>query len=175
MQEGIRPKSIKKNYVLTLVYEMFSLLASLVTVPHISRVFGADGVGVYSFTETIAKYFIIFGNLGIATYGQMCIAECRDDVRRLSHVFAELWSLRMISMLVSLGAYLLIALNSRMYRTEMLLQSIMVVAAAFDLTWLFRGVEDFSQIVYRNLLVKAMNSSDKDYTLQSVYDSAPQI
>ena len=26
-----------------------------------------------------------------------------------------------------------------------------------------------------DLLVKAMNSSDKDYTLQSVYDSAPQI
>lgn len=152
----IQPKSIKLNYMITLAYEAFSLLVSLVTVPYVSRVFTPQEIGVYSFSETIAQYFIIFGNLGIATYGQIVIAKRRDDVAEMSKAFAELWALRLCTMLLSFGVFMLAAFNGGRYRTALLIQGLLVFGAAFDLTWLFRGIENFSLVVTRNIVVKVL-------------------
>ena len=57
---AIKPKSIKVNYIFNLAYEVFALLTPLITTPYVSRVLGADGVGIYSYTNSIAQYFILF-------------------------------------------------------------------------------------------------------------------
>lgn len=38
--------------------------------PYVSGVLHADGVGVYSYTYTIATGFALFAALGVNTYGQ---------------------------------------------------------------------------------------------------------
>lgn len=154
--EIIKPQSIKKNYILSLIYEVFSLLTPLITAPYISRVLGAEGVGIFSYTDSIAQYFIMIGNLGIATYGQMEVARCRDDNDKLSRTFFELWILRIITMVISLICYIIIAFSSKRYQTELLISGISILAAALDLTWLFRGIENFSLIVVRNFVVKVI-------------------
>ncbi|MCD8158164.1 MAG: flippase [Clostridiales bacterium] len=151
---AIKPKSIKVNYIFNLVYEVFALLTPLITTPYISRVLGAEGVGVYSYTNSIAQYFILFGNLGVATYGQMQIAGCREDRKQTSRVFYELWILRALTMALSLGIYILIAFLTTEYREERLILGILLFASIFDMTWLFRGIEDFSKVVIRNFIVK---------------------
>lgn len=155
-KEGIKPKSIKLNYAYNLIYEIFALLTPLITTPYISRVLGADGVGIYSYTYAIAQYFVLFGNLGIATYGQMVIAGCREDREKTSKAFYELWILRFITMLVSLAIYMAVSFVSTEYKEARLLFGVLVFAAAFDLTWLFRGIEDFSKVVIRNIILKVV-------------------
>lgn len=147
-------KSIKTNYFYNLVYEVFALLVPLITTPYVSRVLGADGVGTYSFTYSIAQYFVIFGNLGVSTYGQMAIAAARNDRKKVSQIFYELWILRFFSMLFSLGIYLVVTFLSKEFREARLILSIFVFASIFDLTWLFRGIEDFARVVIRNFIIK---------------------
>lgn len=151
---GIKPKSIKLNYIYNLLYEAFALLTPLITTPYISRVLGAEGVGVYSYTYSIAQYFVLLGNLGVTTYGQMVIANCREDREKISRSFYELWILRLITMLISFGIYLTISLISTEYRSARIILGIYVLAAAFDLTWFFRGIEDFFKVMGRNFIVK---------------------
>ena len=43
--------SIKKNYIYNTLYEILAIIAPLITAPYVSRVFGADGVGIYSYTS----------------------------------------------------------------------------------------------------------------------------
>lgn len=56
-------KSIKKNYLYNLVYQVLILILPIVTTPYISRVLGAENVGIYSFTISIVTYFTLFGSL----------------------------------------------------------------------------------------------------------------
>lgn len=153
-EKEIQPKSITVNYVLSLLYEIFSLLTPLITAPYISRVLGAEAIGLYSYTDSIAQYFIIFGNLGITTYGQMEVARNRHDRNKLSQVFYELWIVRTCAMILSLVVYIAISFNSTEYRIAMLILGVLIVSSMFDLTWLFRGIEDFSKVVVRNIIIK---------------------
>ena len=151
---AIKPKSIKVNYIFNLAYEVFALLTPLITTPYVSRVLGADGVGIYSYTNSIAQYFILFGNLGIATYGQMQIAACREERKETSRVFYELWILRALTMAISLGIYMVVSFTATEYREACLIFGVIIFASIFDMTWLFRGIEDFSKVVIRNFIVK---------------------
>ena len=79
---------------MNLVCEVGSFLIVFITMPYISRVLGAEGVGIHSYTDSIAQYFNLFGNLGVLIYGQMEIAKCRYDKKLMSKTFYELCSLR---------------------------------------------------------------------------------
>ena len=55
-----------KNMVWNTTYQVLSLLIPLLTIPYVSRVLGTDGVGVYSYTYSIANYFVLFATHGMA-------------------------------------------------------------------------------------------------------------
>ena len=63
-------KSIAKNYIYNMVYQVLILVLPLVTTPYLSRVLGAEGIGIYGYTYSIVTYFLLFGSLGVAMYGQ---------------------------------------------------------------------------------------------------------
>ena len=71
--------SIKKNYIYNTLYEILAIIAPLITAPYVSRVFGADGVGIYSYTSAITAYFTMFSAMGIKSYGQREIAQHREN------------------------------------------------------------------------------------------------
>lgn len=156
MNRVVAIKSIKRNYILSLTYEIFSLLTPLITAPYISRVLGAEGVGVYSYTESIVHYFILFGNLGISAYGQMVIAGVRDNRKQLSKSFIELFLLRVNTMLVSLMVYLIFCLHMDEYRIALFILGFSIIAASFDLSWFYRGIENFTHVVMRNFIIKIL-------------------
>ena len=56
-------KDVKMNYVYNLLYQILVTLMPLITVPYLSRVLGADGIGIISFTESIVVYFVNYGML----------------------------------------------------------------------------------------------------------------
>ena len=63
-------KSLKKNYIYNLTYQILVMIVPLITTPYLSRVLGAESIGIYSYTLSITTYFILFGSLGVAMYGQ---------------------------------------------------------------------------------------------------------
>ena len=153
-EKGYKAKSVKTNYLYNLLFEIFAVLTPLVTTPYISRILGPDGVGIYSYTYSIAQYFVIFGNLGISIYGQMKIAEVRDDKYKASKVFYELGILRAVMLLCVTLLYLVTIYYSKEYKTARIILTMFIVSSAFDFSWFFRGIENFSKVVIRDILVK---------------------
>ena len=63
------PNSIKKNFAFNSAYQMLNVIVPLITTPYLSRTIGASGNGVFTYTQSIANYFVLFAQLGITNYG----------------------------------------------------------------------------------------------------------
>lgn len=150
-------KSVSKNYIYNLVYQILLMVIPLITTPYLSRVLGAENLGIYSYTLSIATYFVLFGSLGVALYGQREIAYVRDDKDKLSKTFFEILFFRFVSMAFSIFTfYLFFCLNGnyKVYYRILLLE---LVANSLDISWLFQGLEEFKKITGRNIVVKLIS------------------
>lgn len=148
-----KSKSVKKNYIFNLAYQLLALLIPLITTPYISRVLGAEGVGTYSFTTATVSYFILIANMGSNYYASREIAYYRDDVNERSKIFWEVIFYRLITTIISLIAYFIIIFHSK-YFAIYLVQSILIISVPFDVSWFFAGMEEFGVTVLRNIIVK---------------------
>ncbi len=149
---------IKKNYLYNVTYQILSLLVPLVTIPYVSRVLGANGVGIYSYTYSIAYYFVLFTQLGIENYGNRTIAKTRNNKKEMSKEFLSIVSIQMFLSVVMAILYLIYCLFiSNNDRTISLLQTIYIVSAGINISWFFFGLEKFKITVIRNALVKLLS------------------
>lgn len=82
-------KSITKNYIYNLSYQLLTLITPFITIPYLSRVLGPDGIGEYSFTFSVVTYFVLVANLGVSNYAQREIAYHQDDRLTQSRIFMK--------------------------------------------------------------------------------------
>ena len=87
--------SLKKNLGLQTAYQVLSLCVPLITAPYISRVLGADQLGIFSYTNSIIQYFMLFAMLGIIAYGTRSIASVRNDKEKLIEVFSSIYGMQL--------------------------------------------------------------------------------
>ena len=147
-------RSIEKNYIYNLSYQLLAMIVILISTPYLSRVLGTTGVGIFSYTYSIVTYFILIGSLGITMYGQREIAYVQDNIKKRSIVFFQLFLLKTITLLISIIIFSLLFWNSKKYGIYFRILDIELIANIFDITWFFQGLEDFKKIVIRNGIVK---------------------
>ena len=150
-------KSIAKNYIYNLIYQMLTILLPLITTPYLSRVLGAEPIGIYGYTISIVTYFILFGTLGISMYGQRQIAYLQQDKKERSKIFWEIIIIRTITLSISILLFYLVYGRSGEYAIYYRILIIQLVANLFDISWFFQGLEEFDKTVVRNLIVKLLS------------------
>lgn len=149
-------RKLRVNYIANLAYQLFSVIAPLITTPYVARVLQADGVGLYSYTYSIATGFVAVAQFGTVAYGQRQIAYNRDNVLERSRIFYNVFLLRLLTTAAALGVYFLIF--SRSDQFEMFaLQSLCIFAVAVDISWFFQGMEDFGTIAVRDVCTKIVS------------------
>lgn len=147
-------KSIAKNYTYNVIYQMLVMVIPLITTPYVSRVLGAEPIGIYSYTLSIATYFSLFGTLGVSMYGQREIAYVQDDKKKKSIIFWEINIIRFISMLISISIFYFSFVREGEYSFYYRILLIDLIASCFEITWFFNGMEEFKKTVIRNGIVK---------------------
>ena len=147
-------QSIKKNYILNTAYQILALLTPLITAPYISRVLGAEGVGIYSFTSSVAAVFSMFAMLGTTTYGQRAIAQIREDKKSLSRTFWEIECVSLIAMCASLVAWFVFILAYPSHKILFVILTLEILSSGADISWFYSGLERFTFIVFRNSAIK---------------------
>lgn len=153
-KEIIEMANIKKNFVYQTVYQIMSLILPLITSPILARTLGAEGLGTYSYINTIVSYFILAANLGMYKYGIRSIAAVRDDKERLNSVFWEIWNLhKMISILIGI-VYVGIGLTLKEYRLYYMIMFLSYIGGVININWLFFGIEEFKKIAIRDMIIK---------------------
>ena len=149
-------KSIMKNYIYNLSYQILTLILPIVTTPYLARVLGATGVGIYGYTFSICTYFNLFGSLGVALYGQREIAYNQENKTKRKKIFYEIIALRFITMTISILIYALCFMRKGEYSIYYRILVLELLATAFDISWFFQGLEEFKKTVIRNILVRVV-------------------
>lgn len=62
-------------------------------------------LGIYSYTNSIAYYFVMFALLGVANYGSRTIAAVSASIEKRSKVFGEIYGFQLIMGIVMTAFY----------------------------------------------------------------------
>lgn len=149
---------MKKNFIYNIVYQILILILPLITVPYVSRTLGADGVGIYSYTYSIAYYFMIIGMLGLNNYGNRTIAKVRNDKEELSKEFFGIYAFQLITTMTMVVCYLgYILIFDNPYKNIAIIQIMYVISTVFDINWFYFGIEKFKLTITRNTIIKVVS------------------
>lgn len=148
-----------KNFLYNASYQLLVIILPLITVPYVSNILGAEGIGNYAFTYANMQYFVIFGMVGITLYGNRQIAYVREDKENLKNTFYSIYTLQLITTTISFVLYLIFTLvfNNGDYKWLYIVQGINIIASMADISWLFMGLEQFKKTVVRNTVVKLVS------------------
>ncbi len=152
-------KSVKRNYIYNLIYQIFLLIVPIAVTPYLSRVLGPEGNGQYSFTYSIVNFFVLAAALGFGYYAQREVAKHQDDKAAQTIIFWEILIVRFFSVGISVAISVILSVTGvyGSYTVLMWWWTILIVAQEFDITFLLQGNEEFAKIAIRNVLVKIVS------------------
>ena len=131
-------KSVKKNYIYNMLYQLLIIILPIITTPYLARILGSEGNGIYSYTISIVTYFILLGSLGVSMYGEREIAYVQNDKIKRSKVFFELFIFRFITMTLSAIIFYICFARSGEYATYYKILLLEMLANCFDISWFYQ-------------------------------------
>lgn len=148
--------SFKRNVIFQTGYQVLATALPLITTPYVSRVFGANGLGEYSYALNISSYFMTFAMLGFNNYGSKAIAACRHDKSQMEKTYSGIRKLQIITSLMALIVYTLgvLFLCDGSNRQMFLIQGLWIVDCFININWFFWGIEEVKLTVTRNFVIK---------------------
>lgn len=155
MKKNIQP-NIKKNFAYNTFYNVLCLITPFITSPYVSRVLGSSGVGIYSYTNSISAFFIMFAGLGVASYGEREIARNRDDINKRSKLFYEIELLVVLTTSVTTIVWLILAFFYKEYSLYLFILTIHVFGTAFNITWFFGGLEQYQYVIKKDSICRLL-------------------
>lgn len=147
-------KSIKKNSILNIVKTCSSIVFPLITFPYVSRVLLPDNIGKVNFAQSYVSYFTLIAGLGLSTHAIRECAVAKNDKNELSKIASELFSINIITTLISyviLFFTLIFMKNLSGYKELILIESVVIMATTFGADWLNSAMEDYFYITIRTI------------------------
>lgn len=155
----MKNNSILSNYIYNFAFQVLAILVPLITTPYISRVLGAENIGIYSYTSSLSNFFLMFASLGLISYGAREIARVREEKTDRSKIFWELVLFKIVAVIFSyLAFFAFFQICEKAYVKFYLILSLDFITSLLDLNWYYRGMEMFKQLSIRNSLVKIIGT-----------------
>lgn len=151
-------KTIAKNFLYTTFYKILRIILPLVTVPYVTRVLGAEKLGVYDYTYSIVLYFQMFAFLGFENYGSRLVAEHSKNKEKLDKAFSAAYHFQLIFSFLALLGYLVYL---RVFCRENIdiagIQMLYIAAELFNISWLYFGLEKFKATATVNIIARIVS------------------
>ena len=149
---------LKQNLIYQIIYQFLSIILPLVTSPYLSRVLGAENLGIFSFSNSVVNYFTLFAALGVMNYGTRTIAECKNDVSKRTKSFVEIYLIQIITSIIALFLYLFyIFYVNEDNKLISLIFAGSLISVLLDINWFYFGIENFKLTVNRNIIIKVIS------------------
>lgn len=134
-------------------YQFLCICLPFIVTPYISRIFGAEGIGVFSYNMTVASYFGLFVILGLNNYGNREIAMNKEEINRLSSLFVNIYIMQVLAGILVLSVYGWYCVSIAK-TTVSCVFGVYLLSYLFDINWFFFGMEEFKITVIRNTVIK---------------------
>lgn len=155
----MKEKSVFKNALLNIIRVSLSVVFPLITFPYVSRVLMAEKLGRVNYASSIEGYFALIAALGISTYAVREGARRRHDKEEFQKFANEVFTVNMITALVS---YVLLSITVFMvralheYSLLIYLQSISIILTVIGVDWINSVFEDYLYITVRSFIIQVV-------------------
>ncbi len=147
---------LKSNTMKNAYYNILKTLAviifPIITFSYASRIFLSEGMGQINFAKSLVAIFTLIAMLGIESYGTREGARLRDDKKKLSEFFKEIFLINVIAGIVSyivLFALMYFSDKVYAYKPIILITSLLIGLTVIGVEWLYYAVEDYRFIAIR--------------------------
>ncbi len=149
-------KSAKINYIYNTLYTILNMFLPLITVPYISRILGASGIGTYAYSYSIAQYFVLIAKLGLVNYGTREISKTKNKEKK-SEIFSNLFFMQVIStLLISIVYIIYFLIYVKTNQIISIIFFIWILFSFLDIDWFWFGEEEFKKVSIRNIVIKLL-------------------
>lgn len=152
----MKKDGIKKNFIYQLLYQLIILVIPLLQAPYLTRTLGDSSLGIYTYVNSIGYYFVVLSMLGIARHGQRVIASASNEIEIRKRFWSLFFDHFVISILITCIYFAFIPLFASNDTIIYLINGMYVASAIFDITFLFYGLENFKNVILKNLFVKIL-------------------
>lgn len=152
--------SIKKNMVSNFLLTSSKFLFPIITFPYITRTLSTESLGSVLFVDAFTQYFIIFSAIGIPLYGVREVAKVKDKPLERSKLVKELLVLKMaLAILFSLVFIILYFFIPNLQNDFDLVKigCISIISSSFLMEWFYQGMEHYTFITTRTLIIKGLS------------------
>ena len=156
----MKRKSLGVNAILNGIKSIMSILFPLITFPYVSRVLQAENLGKYNFALTFVSYFILLAGLGISTYAVREGAKYRDDRAMMSKFASEVFTINIISTVVSYLLLLLLVVvvpKFASYSLMIWILSLEIFFTTLGVEWIYTIYEEFVFLSIRSILFQLIS------------------
>lgn len=148
---------LKSNIGYSYLLTAANYIIPLIIFPYVTRVLGAENIGICNWVDSIIQYFVMFSMMGISTLGIREIASHKDNQTDLNTVFTNLLTLNAITtVLASLILTFCIfgVPEFREYKSLFYIGLSKLITNLFLIEWFYKGIEDFKYIALRSIAIK---------------------
>lgn len=159
MAQG-KEKSIKLNMVLNGIKGLMGILFPLISFPYASKILGVDGLGRYNFAASVVSYISLIAALGFNMYATREGACVRNDRSKFSKLASEIYSLNLLSTVISyviLALLLCLVPKFRDYSGLIIILSASVFLQTFGCEWVYSVYEEYAYITIRGIILQVIS------------------
>lgn len=152
-------KSLKINAALNIIRQVCAIVFPLITFPYVSRTLGVEAYGKVNFSTSILSYISLLAGLGVSSYAIREGARIRDDRERFERFADEVFSINVVSTLISyvvLAVLVLFWSKLDAYRALIGILSVNILLTTLGTDWINTIYEDFLYLTVRYVICQTI-------------------
>ena len=150
----MRNKSYKTDIIYNSIFRGVIIITPLIASPYLTRVLGAEKLGIYSAANALATYFVIFSLLGVNDYGNRSIAQVRENREKLSDAFWQIYYVQFFLSLLFMACYLITIFTYKKYFQIQLILAIYIFSSIIEINWFAFGMQEFRLTSIRSIVIR---------------------
>lgn len=150
-------KVLAQNFAYLSLLKIAGYIFPLITLPYLARVIGTDGFGKIAFASAIVSWIMTIADWGFDLTATRDVAKNRDDIKKVSVIFSDVFWARCLLMLFSLFVLLLLIAFIPQFRSNaliILLTFLLIPGHIAFPDWFFQAMEKMQFITILNIVSK---------------------
>jgi O-antigen/teichoic acid export membrane protein len=138
----------------------FNVAVPMLLVPYLFRVLGPERIGEIEFSQSVFGYFFVIASLGLYSYGMREVSSVRDNPKKASKLFSELFVISAISNtlgFIVFTAFVFLKPDVPRITPIMYLLSFNFISNVFLIEWVNESLENYRFIAMKTVAIRMLS------------------
>lgn len=156
----VKEKKLSYNIIFYTIKQLSAILFPMIVYPYVTRILGAENLGVVEYAKSLSQYFILIAGLGISDYAIREGARIRDNKDKFNQFSSQILVIHIVSSAMSfLGCIFLLRLKEfREIKGLLLLFALQIPANTIGMNWIYSIFEEYQYISVRTIFFQFVSA-----------------